>query len=344
MRKMKFKYLFLAAAMFAVAACEDPQENGLEPEQDPSGDVNYWYIHGLAPKGVKSIATQGYTENYDNAGRITSFVSDNSSTTYTYNSKGLPATIVSTDIYDGKEYSTTQAFEYNNFGAFCPYPMGPGHVFHLWENGLVPDLSKVTWTSEEDGTIVMEYKFEGNELIISTSGGNRTMPDSLGNMVPVVYDDLVFEYRGAYPYQISLEHEFLGPMTYQENGMFDSYVEGFYSWTPGFEGFVTTHRTRTASKDFKNMMLMTREVSKYFNDGEADPYDIETIVCSYDEKGNLLREEVTHTQEGCDHIITNYNYTFDSKGNWIKVDASNQNLNYPDWSNDWSEERQISYY
>lgn len=347
---MRFGYLFLAAAMFALAACEDPKENGPEPGQDPNVDINYWSIHELAPKGVKSIIGESYTVNYDNAGRITSYVTDYITTTYSYNSKGLPVTIVSEQTYGEEHYTTTQTFEYNNTGKFCPYPMGPGNIFHILDNGLVPDLSKVTWASDEEDTIVMEYKFKGDQLTVSTSGGNRTKPDSLGNMVPVVYDDLVFEYKGTYPYQIELDHEFLGPITYQENGMFDSYVEGLYSWEAGFEGIIISHRTFTVNKNFNNVMLLDKLERKdyitFMKDSvpTTELYDVTTTICTYDEKGNLVQGETTHTQDDCDHMITTYNYTFDNKGNWIKVDATNQNLTHPKKSNSWSEERQIIYY
>lgn len=340
---MKIKYYLLAAAaILAVAACDTETD---APEQENQANGNYWSIHGLVPKGIKSIGSDYYTENYDSNGRLTSYSSqDGGSATYTYNSDGYPATIVTKESYDGVLYTTRQTFEYKNGSKFCPYPMGPGNIFHIFENGLAQGLSKVTWNSEEYGTTVMEYKFDGDKLTVSTSGGNRTMIDSLGREVPLVYDDLVIEYKGDYPYRFSQEHEFIGPLTYQANGMFDTYVEGFYSWNPMYAGVVTMERTRTVNKNFKDRMLIDREVSKYYNEGESDPYDIETIVYNYNEHGDEIREEVTHTAEHADHIIMNYEYVYDDKGNWIKMTANIQNLNYPDYNNTWSSERQIVYY
>ena len=78
-------------AAFAFAACEDPIEGN-----DPgtvTGDGNFWTTYNLAPKGVKSITENGFTENYDQNGRLISSSRDDDTYTYTYNAEGYVSKI-----------------------------------------------------------------------------------------------------------------------------------------------------------------------------------------------------------------------------------------------------------
>lgn len=341
---MRIKHLLLMAATAIVAftACEDP-ENGDDANGQNGGDANFWTTYQLAPKGVKSIAQDNFTDYFDNKGRITSSVTSYSNTSYTYNAQGYVSQAVVLEDNGNGPTQTTQTFEYNNGNKFCPIPMGPGKVFHIYEMGLTKGLSKVTFQSEEVGTITMEYKFQGNTLTISTSGGNLTILDSLNQEVPMVFDDIVFEYEGNYPRYTTSEHEFIGPMTYQANGQFDTYVEGFYSWTT--PGFVTMERTRTVNKNFKNKLLTDKEVSKYYNDGESTPYNIETITFSYNDKGDMIKETATHTIEYSESTETTYEYEYDSKGNWIKCTSTMITIGHPEIEpRSWTSERTITYY
>ena len=133
--------------------------------------------------------------------------------------------IESEEDFNGTMVASTQKLEYDNGNKFCPLPIGPGKVFHIFEMGLTKGLSKVTFENEDYGTIVMEYKFKGDNLTISTSGGKERLYDD-----SMVYDDIIIEYEGNYPRYTRDEHEFIGPITYQANGQFDTYVEGFFSW------------------------------------------------------------------------------------------------------------------
>lgn len=335
---MRIKYLFMVAtATLVISACDNDLNNADENAVD--GNSNFWYIYELAPKGIKSITTENYTENFDNNGRIVSSTETyGGSATYTYDSQGRITKVVSTSRQEG---TTTETFEYKNDGKFCPVPMGPGSVFHVFEMGLAPGLSKVSFDFGEEGSAVMEYKFKGNELTISTTCKDMTMWNYEGEEVPAEYDDIIFEYQGDYPKKTSNDREFIGPMTYQANGMFDTYVEGFYS--DNIPGFVYLERTRTVSKNFKNLMLAEREVTKYYNDGESTPYDVETIVFTYNEKGDLTKEDVTHTSAHGEHSVTTYEYEYDSKGNWVKMTGTIEVVG-GSFTNTWSSERTITYY
>ena len=331
-------------AAFAFAACEDPIEGN-----DPgtvTGDGNFWTTYNLAPKGVKSITENGFTENYDQNGRLISSSREDDTYTYTYNADGYVSKIVSQHRdWEGNVVSSTQTFEFNNGDKFCPIPMGPGNIFHIFENGLVKGLSKVT-LQEDDSTTVMEYKFKDNTLTVSTSGGYWTY-DTANQRVYERYEDIVIEYKDNYPYLLQDEHEFIGPITYQANGQFDTYVEGFYSWDEDYPGFITTHRTRTVNKNFKDKLLIEKEVGKYYNTGEAEPWNIETITYTYNEKGDVISETTTNTASYSEDYLTTYEYEYDAKGNWTKR-TSTMTVTRPSQPEQeprtWTSERQISYY
>lgn len=342
---MRIKHLFFMAvtAAFAFAACEDPIEGKDSWIGDMSG--NFWTTYNLAPKGVKSITENGFTENYDQNGRLISSSREDDTYSYTYNADGYVSKIVSQHRdWEGNVVSSTQTFEFNNGDKFCPIPMGPGNIFHIFENGLVKGLSKVT-LQEDDSTTVMEYKFKGNTLTVSTSGGYWTY-DTANQRVYERYEDIVIEYKDNYPYSLIREHEFIGPITYQANGQFDTYTEGFFSWNPDYPDFKTTVRTRTVNKNFKDKLLIDREVGTYYNDGETSPYNIETITFSYNEKGDVTKENVTNTAPYSENFETTYTYTYDSHGNWIKVDTRMVTVpeNPQSEPRTWSSERQIIYY
>ncbi len=326
-------------AAFAFAACEDPIDGN-----DPgtvTGDGNFWTTYKLAPKGVKSITENGFTDSFDKDGRIISTSSEEETTTYTYNAQGYILKIE----YESNWGNTTTTFEFNNGDKFCPIPMGPGNIFHIFENGLVKGLSKVT-LQEDDSTTVMEYKFKDNTLTFSTSGGYWTY-DTANQKVYERYEDIVFEYKDNYPYSLIGEHEFIGPITYQANGQFDTYVEGFYSWDEDYPGFITTHRTRTVNKNFKDKLLIEKEVGKYYNTGEAEPWNIETITYTYNEKGDVISETTTNTASYSEDYLTTYEYEYDAKGNWTKR-TSTMTVTRPSQPEQeprtWTSERQISYY
>ena len=338
---MRIKHLLLmaVAANFAFTACEDTV-NGDDVNGENGGDANFWATYQLAPKGVKSIAQDNFTDNYDSKGRLISSVSTWSTTTYTYNSAGYVSKIESEEDFNGTMVASTQKLEYDNGNKFCPLPIGPGKVFHIFEMGLTKGLSKVTFENEDYGTIVMEYKFKGDNLTISTSGGKERLYDD-----SMVYDDIIIEYEGNYPRYTRDEHEFIGPITYQANGQFDTYVEGFFSWDSAYAGQVTMERTRTVNKNFKDKLLVEKEVSKYYNDGESSPYDTETITYSYNDKGDVIKETVTHTAQYSENSETTYEYEYDSKGNWTKRTGTMRILNVSGIEpRSWTSERTITYY
>lgn len=306
------KLYFLAAAIlaaFCLAACDEknPEEGG--PDNGMHLDDNWWFHNNCVKDGIKSIAEDdGTTWEFDKNGRLITLKSQWVEETYTYNSDGLPSQIVTKEYSDGKVTDTiTEVFEYKNKGKFCPIQMNPGFIFHIFEMGLVPNLSKITWTGNEIGTVVAEYTFNGDKLTVKTTGGKGDY----------TYEDFVMEYKGNYPYQTRNDMEFMGPFTFQENGMFDTYKEGFL-----YEGVVTTDRTITVDKGFKDKMVPAQMVSYNYNAPDGDLWNVETVDYTYNEHGDCTKEHTTNTCSGCDDYTANYEYEYDSKGNWTKCTST----------------------
>ena len=328
------KFLLILAALFSFAACED-EPNG---ENGENANANYWYRHGFVTGGIKSVTEYSFTETFDEKGRPTGSYSENQKSTITYGDNGLPSKIV--DEYTGsdevKEVKTT-TYEYkNDMNTFFPRPFSTGMFFHLDHAGLVPGLSKVTWVTKvgdkEDAPIVSVFTLSGNKLTIHTDGEFFGEP----------FDDVEFEYKDGYPLSTKDDREFLGPFTYQKDGRFDQYIEGF---TDEETGDITMKRTRTYSKSFKYAMLPEKEVSLYYNVGESTPWDTETITFKYDDKGNLLEETSTHTAEYSETGKTTYEYKFDSKGNWTECTGTHVVVGKPEIEpNTWTRTRTIEYY
>lgn len=350
---MRIKHLlFMAAtALFAFTACEDPESiNGNDPDnngKDPANATNFWYSYGLAPAGIKSIESEGYSETYDAKGRLISIQAPYGSTTVTYNEQGLPTQTVSEEGQGQDKVTTTMTYEYGNTGKFCPAPMSPGNIYHIFQQGLVPNLSKVTFNNHPYyGDVVMEYKFQGNKMTLVTTGGTEF--NERQERVPAEWEDVEMEYDGAYPKLLTNEHEFIGPITYQDNGMFDTYIEGFFSWDSLYPGFVTQRKTYTVSKSRQDMMLVDKLVIDWYNEGEASPYNVQTTTYTYNEHGDVTREVETNTEEYSEDYLTTYEYEYDAKGNWTKSTSTSIRTRPNDDTNPeprvYVNERTITYY
>ena len=344
MRKL---FIILAAAALCIVACkkDDTGNNG----DNGSADGNYWNIHNTVAKGIKSVEMDNMTIYFDENGRETGSKSSYGESSITYNSDGFPTRIESKDIQDGKVTATeVQTFEYGNKGKWTPVPMGPGNVFHIYMQGLFNGISKVTWTGGYNDGAVMEYKFSGNKLTVTT-----TSPDAeRGN-----FEDIVFEYDGAYPTHYKRAPvgtgefgEEIGPLTYQANGMFDQYRENFLT-----DGILYMERVISVSKKFKSVMQAESEVSKYYNlnyddsgkaTSQAELHNTETITYEYNEHGDVVKETTTHTEELSWDYVSTYEYEYDAKGNWTKC-TTTMTVTRPANASEprvYTQERKIQYY
>lgn len=311
MRKL---FIVLAAAALCLVACKkDGDDNG-------SVSGNYWTTHNTVAKGIKTVIQDNVTFNFDKDGRLISQKTQYDETVYTYNSDGFPTKIVSKSFDDSGAVisESTDTYEYGNKGKWTPVPMGPGNVMHIYMQGLYNGISKVTMSGTWYGDAVMTYKFNGNKLTISTTATEAPDP----------FEDLVFEYDGAYPVHLKRAPVGIGEfgeelsMTYLANGMFDTYKECFLT-----DGILYMERTATTNKSIKSVMSPDSEISKYWNlsyndEGkaisQAELYRVETITYTYNEHGDPATETTVNSEEGSWDYLTTYEYEYDSKGNWTK--------------------------
>lgn len=343
MRKL---FIILAAASLCMVACkkDDNGNNG----DNGSADGNYWNIHNTVAKGIKSVEMDNYTYYFDENGREIGSKSSYGESSITYNSDGFPTRIESKDIQDGKVTATeVQTFEYGNKGKWTPVPMGPGRIFHIFMQGLYNGISKVTWEGGYNDGAVMEYKFSGNKLTVTTTDSD---PKS-------THEDIVFEYDGAYPTHYKRAPvgtgefgEEIGPLTYQANGMFDQYKENFLT-----DGIVYQETIINVSKKFKNVMQAESEVRKSYNlnfndDGkavsQAELYNTQTTAYEYNEHGDAIKETVTNTEELSWDYVSTYEYEYDTKGNWTKC-TTTMTVTRPANASEprvYTQERKIQYY
>lgn len=284
---MKKLLFFALAATLCLVSCNK--------DDFADENTNWWYRSQLGPKGVKSITDDyGNTTTYNQNGTVASEKHEGYEAKFTYNKDGLLTESNSKQVINGKTITSVWKFEYNNKGKFVPRPMGVGSIFHVYLLGLVPDLSKVTIQDSEDGNCVMEYTFSGDKMTMTTTGG------AYGP-----YEPVVVEYKGNYPNSSETDMEFFGPITYQENGMFDTYTEGFIN-----EGQKTTTRTFHVLKGRNDMMLTEKMVDISWGETSTDTY-------TYNEHGDQILSESVTAHEKSKSETT---YEYDSKGNWIKAE------------------------
>lgn len=344
MRKL---FIILAAASLCMVACkkDDTGNNG----DNGSADGNYWNIHNTVAKGIKSVEMDNMTIYFDENGRETGSKSSYGESSITYNSAGFPTRIESKDIEDGKVTATeVQTFEYGNKGKWTPVPMGPGNIFHIYMQGLYNGISKVTWEGGYNDGAVMEYKFSGNKLTVTTTSPDAERGD---------FEDIVFEYDGAYPVHFKRAPvgtgefgEEIGPLTYQANGMFDQYRENFLT-----DGIVYQETIINVSKKFKSVMQAESEVRKSYNlnyddkgkaTSQAELWNTSTTSYTYNEHGDCVTETTINTSTLSEDYLTTYEYEYDSKGNWTKC-TTTMTVTRPANASEprvYTQERKIQYY
>lgn len=313
----KIYLLFLAAT--AVIAFQSCDKSDSDDSQEGSETTNWWYRTGVVSGGIKSISDGYTTENFDDKGRLTSTVSPYSNTQYEYNSSGLISRIAELDPSDVDKVLEERIFEYGNPGKFIPNLMGPGHMFHINETGLIPGLSKIKYKyATGNNNCEVDFKFEGDNLlaILSYPG----FPNC---------DTTIVKYQGDYPYEYSNGWEFIGPITYYSNGMFKEYREGFIS-----SGEVSTDRRYYYMESNKYMLL-----EKFTEKIEGTS----STTYTYDDKGNPVSSVYTFPT-GKVGSVTNYSYEFDSKGNWIKRSSTFQDGEGQETGPGIVETREISYW
>lgn len=294
-----FRILAVAAAALCIAAC------GKGSWDDDPIDMrsNWWYRSNIIYGGVRSIDEGDVITEYNRQGRITKIHDDLMEKSISYNAKGLPYSIRYRN-YDARgtvTYSSELHFEYYNYGKFCPVPASAGsEEFNLYDNGLLPGLSRIIWDSSDEGRIESEYIFEGNILKIVTT--NVDHPE-------VTYDVQQIEYMGNYPRAFRGKGYFFTVTAYQANGMFDEFREGYLD-----NGIITNDFYYCIVRDFNEMMLIESVEETVYE--ASVPSETRLEEYSYNDLGDCI--EVLFQAPGIkERTITSYEY--DDWDNWISM-------------------------
>ena len=281
------------------------------------GDGNWWTRMNMAT-GVKSITevstyeggSSTTTYEYDKAGKLVKLMDEWNEEVYTYNADGLIAKFVQTSKGAGGSnatYSRTYTYGDANKDRYLPRQvMGGGMPMHLDRAGLLPGLVKIETDSNGEKTVI-EFSFKGDVLTIKGTGKNEW--DNY---------ETTCEYAGAYPNKAQNQYEFMGPITYYENGMIKSYREGFLDE----EGAITTDRT-TTYKNFENKLNLQEKMVEVFTGGGQT-----TVTRTYDKYGNLIKE--LNEYQDADSHNSEYlecSYEYDNKGMWTKMTSKWVNNN-----------------
>lgn len=282
-----FHYSLLVACLTLVSCSREPK---------PDQNTNWWFRSDKTNAGIKSIESKTYINDdyltssavftYNRNGTIASMITNREEVVYVYNSDGS----LKKKVTSYKTFTETDEYEYNNAGRFVPVFWRADEPSNLALGGLFPNLSKITTTSADIATpYVREFTFNGDTMTMTTTGDGT-------------YDPIVVEFHGAYPYQ---SHGF-GPVTYQDNGMFDTVSEYIY-----FNGEVVEEITYSFVKGRNDRMLL----EKIEYDLSDEPH---TITYTYNEYGDCIQEKTVYPKQDYFNTVLSYEYEYDSRGNWIK--------------------------
>lgn len=323
------KLSLLAIACLALISC-DPNEGKTENGGDSDSSINWWFRSQLAPEGVKSITEtdefRSTTKEYDRQGKPTSINEQwgkdaHVTTTFTYGSDGQLKSMSQLTQERGNENVTTTSYEYGNPGKYLPVM---GNMGHLQETGLTAGLSKITEITNGDTTSVKTMTF--------LSDTKLQIVHEYGRWADTAY----VKYQGAYPVDYYDGWWFYtGPISYQSNGMFLEYHEGFKA--PGEQP--ANARTFTYRTDYDKDMLLSRYE-------EITPGDRTVSDYEYDQNGNMTKEVTNYYGTSDEYNSTStriYTYEFDSHGNWISrhieyIESNSEN------KESYTYERTILYY
>jgi len=274
-------------------------------DNNNNGNVtNYWTTNALVRlqlKGaVKTITQNEVTTEFNSQGQVIKItMPQTGEVIYSYNAEGA--------LVNNGEYT----IQYNNSGKYIP-----NFPFHINHAGLTPNLSAMIGESSR-----MDYVFVGDTLWMM--GQYTSSTETTRDTTKIYYAD-------KYPTNFVTDYSFMNA-TYQANGMFDVYIEGFYG-----EGY-TSERKSTYKKDPQYLLMDKFEMTDTYVSGNS--YSVTTYT--YNEYKDMVLASET---SGSDSYITEYyDYEYDEKGNWTSRKSHTKN-NSEVWENERVETRVITYF
>ncbi|MCB9071938.1 MAG: hypothetical protein H6543_05840 [Prevotellaceae bacterium] len=295
--KKQFTLMFLASLVMLLVSC-DPTNNN-------NGDVtNYWTTNALVRlqlKGaVKTITQNETTTEFNSQGQVIKITNPQTGeVTYSYNAEGV--------LVNNGEYT----IQYNNSGKYIP-----NFPFHINHAGLTPNLSAMIGESSR-----MDYVFVGDTLWMTSQ---YTYGEEVTRDTTKIY------YADKYPTNFVTDYSFMNA-TYQANGMFDVYTEGFFG-----QGY-TSERKSTYKKDPQYLLMDKFEMTDTSDSGKS--YSVTTYT--YNESKDIVLE--SQISDNSYYKTEYYDYVYDAKGNWTSRKSHSQN-NSEVWENDRVETRTITYF
>jgi len=298
--KKQITLMFLVSLMILFVAC-DPTDN------NNNGNVtNYWTTNALVRlqlKGaVKTITQNEVTTEFNSQGQVIKItMPQTGEVIYSYNAEGA--------LVNNGEYT----IQYNNSGKYIP-----NFPFHINHAGLTPNLSALIGES-----IRMDYVFVGDTLCMM---GQYTYGEEVTRDTTKIY------YADKYPTNYVSDGEFMSA-TYQANGMFDVYIEGFNS-----EGYIS-ERKSTYKKDPQYLLLDKFEMTNTTGDS-VNSYSVTTYT--YNEYKDMVLASETSGSDSY-NITEYYDYVYDEKNNWTRRKSHTKNSSEV-WENERVETRTITYF
>jgi len=289
---MKSKSLFILLSFVVLLTACDNSSN--------NGGPNYWTSNALVRlqlKGaVKTITQNEITTEFNSDGQVVKI----GDMIYSYDTQGRL-------VNDG-----TNTIQYTNLGKYIPN--FPYHINHV---GLTLNLSALISESSR-----VDYLFQGDTLLLiqQSSYGTETTNDT----TKIYYED-------QYPTNFLTQYAFMSA-TYQSNGMFDVYIEGFLG-----EGY-RSERKHTYKKDASYMLIDKSEYTDTSTYGES----YSRTDYTYNESKDIVRESQISGEDSY-YITEYYDYVYDAKGNWTSRKNHSQN-NSEVWDNEQVETRTITYF
>lgn len=269
---------------------------------DPSSQNeggNYWASNALVRlqlKGaVKTIIQNEVTTEFDSEGRVVKA----GDLIYSYDAEGR---LVS---------NGANTIQYNNSGKYIP-----NFAVHINHAGLTPNLSALIGEYSR-----MDYVFVGDTLWMM---GQYTYSTETTRDTTKIY------YADKYPTSFVTNYSFMNA-TYQLNGMFDVYTEGFFG-----EGYYS-ERKSTYKKDAQYLLIDKFEV----NDTSSVGHSQSITNYTYNESKDIVLESQINANSY--YKTEYYDYVYDAKGNWTSRKSHNQN-NSEVWENERVETRTITYF
>jgi hypothetical protein len=188
------------------------------------------------------------------------------------------------------------------------------------------DLREDLKTKEYEAGFYTDIEYEDFPV-----GLNEEIVRMISAKKEVTRDTTKIYYADKYPTNFVTDYSFMNA-TYQANGMFDVYTEGFFG-----QGYYS-ERISTYKKDPTYLLVHTYET----NDTSAYSGNLHSLTTyTYNESKDIVLE--SQISDNSYYKTEYYDYVYDAKGNWTSRKSHSQN-NSEVWENDRVETRTITYF